>query len=126
MGWEWMENFPRFNDGYPVKEIPKASGLYLIGSTHFDPILNKQYFWIKVGMSTNLRSRMRGYRSQNPMIFIVDFRCFNEEAVGDEEMYCQEKLSESAIALAPNTWEWFLTDKETYMRICDQGFNYFY
>ena len=115
-----------FDDGYLKVEVPKECGLYLVGSTHFDPLTGKTYYWIKVGMSTNLFKRLRGYHSENPMIYVADTLITGNDVVCDMEHDCHVMLSDVAMARAENTAEWFLVDKDTYMNICQQGFNYFF
>lgn len=117
---------PFFSDDYPKVEVPETCGLYLVGSTHFDPILEITYYWIKVGMSTNLVKRLNSYRTENPMIFVADTWEEDRETVFDAEFVCHVKLSDVAIAQAQGTNEWFLVDRDTYLNICKQGFKYFF
>ena len=117
---------PYFKDEYPKVEIPETCGLYLVGSTHFDPILEITYYWIKVGMSVNLVKRLNSYRTENPMIFIADVYEDSPDLVRDNEFLCHVKLSDVAKAQAQGTNEWFLVDRETYLEICEKGFNYFF
>lgn len=117
---------PYFEDEYIKVEPPEDCGLYLIGSTHFDPMTGKRYFWIKVGMGRNLAQRLRSYCSENPMVFIADVMIVDPDDVLDFEASYHISLSDLAIAQAQNTREWFLVDEQTYMEICSKGFDFFH
>ena len=117
---------PYYEDGYIKKEISEDCGVYLVGSTHFDPLTGKRYFWIKVGMASNLRKRLNGYRSENPMLFIADLMEVDYADVYEIERSCHIMLSDVAKAQAKGTDEWFLVDRKTYMNICQQGFDFFF
>ena len=115
-----------FDDGYPIREIPASCGLYLVGSTYIDPYTKRIFYWIKVGMSSNLEKRLRGYRSENPMVWIADILETDPNDVGRMEIECHVMLSEIAYGVCRNTEEWFIVDEKTYLKICEEGFNYFY
>lgn len=115
-----------FDDGYPVREIPTESGLYLVGSVYINPYTKRIYYWIKVGLSTNLRKRLKGYRSENPMVWIADILEMGDDLIGTMEHECHIALSDVAQGIAPNTDEWFIVDEETYFDICNKGFKYFF
>lgn len=117
---------PTFNDKYPEKEIPKECGLYLIGSVYTDPHTKEVYYWIKVGMSTNLYNRIKQYRSHNPMVWVSDLLLVDIDFVYKMESECHIALSDVAFGLAKDTEEWFIVDRDTYLEICESGFHYFY
>lgn len=116
-----------FDDGYNIPEVLDCSGIYLVGSTYIDPYTKKIYYWIKVGMSsTSLAKRLRGYRSENPMVWIADVMYVDTDNVGAMEHECHIALSDIAYGIARNTDEWFIVDEDTYFEICEKGFHYFF
>lgn len=116
-----------FDDGYALPEIPEGSGLYLVGSVYIDPHTKQIYYWIKVGMSAaGLDKRLRGYRTENPMVWIADTMEVDIEDVYRMEQECHIMLSDVAYGIARNTDEWFIVDEKTYFEICEKGFEYFY
>lgn len=118
---------PVFCDDYTHVTAEPECGLYLIGSTYFDPLdEDKKYYWIKVGMSTNLTKRVKGYATENPMYWLADTLHCGFDIVGDMEHACHIALSDIAYGIAKNTDEWFLVTKEQYFEICSKGFKYFF
>ena len=107
-------------------DAPEYCGLYLIGETHFNPITNETFYWIKEGKANNIKKRLADYNTHCPMLYRIDFKkCFSEKDAYKMEAYYQEKLKECAIASNNHNKEWFLVDRKTYLEICAQGFNYF-
>ena len=51
-----------FEDGINY-EVPAEKGLYFIGETHFNPITDEKYYWVKVGKASNLKNRMKSYNT---------------------------------------------------------------
>lgn len=118
---------PMFKDDYDHVTPQQECGLYLIGSTYFDPEdENKKYYWIKVGMSSNLKQRLKGYSTENPMYWLADTLICDSDIVTKMEYECHIALSDIAYGMAKNTNEWFLVTKEQYLTICKQGFHYFF
>lgn len=117
---------PVFEDGYSIPVAPEDCGLYLMSSTHFDPITDKKIYCIKVGMSNKLCNRVRGYHSENPFAFLLDTIIFDPEDVGKAEHDCHVMLSDVADAIARDTDEWFIVKKEIFDEICDKKFKYFF
>lgn len=116
-----------FDDGYDLPEVLDCPGLYLVGSVYIDPHTKKIFYWIKVGMSaTSLAKRLKGYRSENPMIWIADYMYVDLDNVYEMEHDCHIALSDVAYGIARNTEEWFIVDEDTYFEICEKGFHYFY
>lgn len=115
-----------FKDAYNHHEAPEECGLYLIGSTYFDPITHAEYYWIKVGMSLCLTKRLQSYATENPMYWLADTLTVGDDVVRPMERDCHVMLSDVAIARAKDTKEWFMVDRETYFEICSKGFNYFF
>lgn len=99
---------------------PKMKGLYFVGETHFNPLTDEKYYWVKIGKAANLAERMRTYNTHNPMLFRIDYSSEYEK-----EEYYHVKLIEKAIARCNHNEEWFLVDRETYLGMCEKGFSYF-
>ena len=109
-----------FADGINYK-VPEEPGLYFIGETHFNPYTKEEFYWVKIGKSTNLAKRLRNYDTCNPMLWRIDY-LVNEE---NEEEYYHLRLAQIAIAKCNHNEEWFLVNRETYLEMCEQGFSYF-
>jgi hypothetical protein len=125
--WErYMEQFPVFtNEEDPLgKTAPSQSGLYLIGNTLFNPITEQHFYLVKVGISNNLKTRMRGYRTTNPLLFHIDYYTFTGENDLLENA-CHKILLENCESRIDRTSEWFIMSKESYLEICRKGFEYF-
>ena len=117
---------PIFEDGYPIPVAPEDCGLYLMSSTHFDPITDRKIYCIKVGMSTKLCNRVRSYHSENPFAFLLDTEIFDPDDVMAAEHDCHIILSDVADAIARDTDEWFIVKKEIFDEICEKKFKYFF
>ena len=117
---------PRMEDGINY-DAPKAPGLYMISQLSFskeNP--NIKYYWVKVGLSSNLAQRMREYNTHCPMLWRIDYKVYNSNKdLENKEHYYHLKLRELAMAQAANAEEWFLVDEKTYNELCDKGFSYF-
>ena len=90
-------------DYFTGKELGRFAGmdggLYLVGTCVFNPTKEEEkYYWIKVGQASKFNQRMRAC-----------FTILETEAIGS--------LSVSS--------EWFEVSKETYLKICNEGFNFF-
>ena len=123
--------------------IPKQGGLYLVGNSIFNPFTQEQFFMVKVGMSTNLYDRMKGYSTSNPMMFHIGYKVIDCENLdfngcprykrtnvkGRHIKAYEEKYH--AFMDAKNfvhfeyAKEWFIVDKETYLKICEKKFDFF-
>ena len=93
------------------------NGLYLLGQTTFNPYLDKDFYWIKVGFTKNPKQRFGGYRTHNPCIFYVDWLETKDSHLEFDchsalHLLCEENLGT----------EWFRITKENYLRICEYGF----
>lgn len=102
-------------------DAPSINGLYFVGNTVFNPITHEEFYWVKIGMSSNLRKRMNGYNSCNPMMWRIDYKPEAEL----EENYYHYKLNQICLARNGHNDEWFLVDRETYFEMCNKGFSYF-
>lgn len=108
------------NDGINY-DAPDEAGLYFVGETHFNPHTREEYYWVKIGESDNLRKRLRGYNSTNPMLWRIGYKL---GAQNEEKIY-HELLRNIAVAKGVRNDEWFLVNRETYLAMCEKGFNYF-
>lgn len=120
---EFVNSLPKFiNKENPMRDgFPAEAGIYLIGETHFNPITREELYFLKVGSSINLRDRMKSYRTSNPCLFHIDY------LLGHNLEYTYQcELVEVAESLVEGTHEWMKVDRETYLAICEDGFNYFH
>ena len=104
---------------------PENGGLYLLGNTAFNPYTEEKEFWVKVGQTVDFKKRMRSYVSHNPTIWQIDFLSCSKEWLNVLEEGCHSYLLADSSDIKKGTKEWFKVDKETYLEICSQGFNYF-
>ena len=114
------------------KEIPpfetpkedKISALYLVGNTNFNPFTKEEFYWIKVGKTTDLKKRMRGYATHNPMLWKADYKKISNKYLHAHEQICHFILAKYGIQ-DENSKEWYRVSRETYLTICEQGFAFF-
>lgn len=97
-----------------------GKGLYFIGETHFNPITNEKFYWVKIGKSECVYKRMNNYNTCNPMLWRIDF----SPNYHLESMY-HNLLGKVAIAKCNHNNEWFLVDETTYLAMCEEGFDFF-
>jgi len=100
-------------------EYPKTCGLYMIGQTFVNPITNEKFYWIKVGEAQNLARRRHDYNSMTAMIWDIGY--YTKDDLTESE--CHDKLKD--IALHRHADEWFSVSRENYLKICEQGFEWF-
>lgn len=107
-------------------EVEKVSCLYMFGQTAFNPITDTHYYWVKVGLTTNLRSRISNYNSSNPAYYPIDFKGegFYDNDIYKAEIYYHQILAKISFARSRRNTEWWLVDKDTYLQICNKGFEY--
>lgn len=116
---------PVFNDNVD-RTMEKISGIYVIGTTTFNPNTNEKYYWVKAGRSSNLNQRFISYRTANPAIYPIAWEEHDPTDLGEYERYFQLVLMDVAIAKSSFSNEWFLLDETTYKEICAKGCNWFY
>lgn len=118
-------NAPTFYDKLTdlKRDFPATSGLYFVGHTAFNPITNQEYYWVKIGMSTNLQQRLKTYGTYTPSLYIIDYKITSDYAC--EESLYHLLLSQVALYQNQNSVEWWLVDKETYLQMCYKKFDYF-
>ena len=100
---------------------PDDGGLYFVGETHFNPATDQKYYCVKIGSASNISNRMKQYNTHNPMLWRIDYAIHKE---GLEKLY-QSFLSRIALAKCNHNEEWFFVDRDTYLEMCQKGFQYF-
>lgn len=110
--------------------IPNGAGIYLVDNIFIDINTNDIAYWIKVGYSTDIKTRMSEYRTHNPKFEPIDFytiknmgRVFAKEELKVYEKICHFALNQ--IAQGRINSEWFLVSKEDYTKIRKEGFKWF-
>lgn len=114
---------PRFDDGIDrekEKVFKKVEGLYFIGEVTFNPILHEILYWVKIGYSSNLATRIRNYDTHCPTTWRIDF-----SGDGELEDYYHQLLGACCLDRAAGNEEWFRVDEKTYLEMCEKGFSYF-
>lgn len=108
------------------KIVTHTCGLYMVGSVYMNPYTKEEYYWIKVGKSTDVESRILTYKTHNPMIWVNDTFEVGTEYLDRLEKLCHKQLKMVCKEVAENTKEWFLVSRETYLKICEKSWDYFY
>lgn len=109
--------------GLPIMEMPcinsdGGDGLYFVSMIGMNPD-GKVYYLVKVGSSSNIKRRIAGYASMNPMIYHNNMYITEYDRSVDGENNCHVYLASRAYAVAQNTEEWFYVDEETYFDLCN-------
>ena len=118
-------NAGAFDDGINY-DTPEYGGLYLIGSTYFNPITDEKFYWIKVGLASSLNDRMTHYNTCCAMLYRIDYLKITDSNKRREvEHSYHQCLKAISLATCNHNKEWFLVDRETYLGICEKGFSYF-
>ena len=97
--------------------------MYLVGNTNFNPFTKEEFYWIKVGKTTDLNKRMRSYATHNPMLWKADYKIVSHEHLNSHEQLCHCILK--TYGEQENYSEWYQVSRETYLNICDKGFSFF-
>lgn len=108
--------------GLPTMEMPWITsdgedGLYFVGMIGMNPE-GEAYYLVKVGQSKDIKKRIAGYASMNPMIFHNNMYIteFNRDLPAESN--CHRYLAENAYAIADRTEEWFYVTEEKYYELC--------
>lgn len=118
-----LASVPRFNDGIDrqtEKAFKKIEGLYFLGEVSFDPETAYVLYWVKIGYSSDLKSRLRNYDTHCPTTWRIDF-----STDAELEHHYHKLLGACCIDRAAGNDEWFRVDRETYLEMCEKGFSYF-
>lgn len=103
--------------------IPSICGIYLIGTTGYNPKLKKPYFSVKIGKSDWMPDRLNHYYMYSPYMFRIDYKqCYDNY---EQEHYYQKKLAKIACGRHSRSKEWYLVDEDTYLEISAKGFKFF-
>ena len=114
-----------FDDGINY-DTPDYGGLYLVGSTYFNPKTDEKFYWIKVGLASRLNDRMGQYNTCCAMLYRIDYlKIAGEQQRKEIEHSYHQRLRAISLATCNHNKEWFLVDRETYLTICEKGFKYF-
>lgn len=110
-----------------VSKIPMFAGLYLVGNTAFNPYTDEKFYFLKVGMSLKcIKERLKAYFTCNPILWKADYyECSDKKMTRFLEEQCQLVLLEKCLEICEGSTEWFRVDRETYLEICEKGFDYF-
>lgn len=103
---------------------PQKPGLYLVGSTHFNPYTKEEFYLIKVGTSKNICQRMKSYKGVNPLMFHIDYAT-TEKYPNLTEYDCHTILFSICENRIDGCDEWVKVSRETYLQICEKKFNFF-
>lgn len=110
-----------------INKAPSCSGLYFIGQINYNRADKQLYYWVKVGKSVNIKSRMNGYKTSLTMMDNFDYlplKNDNKLLSMVEEQYHLD-LANYAIAKCAMNDEWFLVTAETYEKMEKEGFKFF-
>lgn len=115
---------PIFHDEVTnLLNAPRGCGLYFLGNTAYNPHTNEVCYWVKIGSSSNLHARMKAYATSNPSTFVIGYEP-TRDYVAEEYRY--HRLIEAvSLYRNQNNIEWFMVDRNTYLEMCEKGFNFF-
>ena len=126
LNFELIEETSRQHNNIPSL----TNGLYIIGNITYNINTNKKFFWVKVGLSSDLRKRIMNYYTQNPTITEIDYYIINNKdrqkrklRTDATEKICHFALNQ--IAIGRMCKEWFLVSEKDYLEICKKGFSWF-
>lgn len=135
--WEHRPYAKTYSDRFVKKEShyetnivpemvrPNTKGLYLLGQTNFNPYTREEFYWVKVGQSTDLNNRLSEYYSYNPMVWINGINEIEAGGLRELEKSCHTTLRIICQEQAFKSQEWFRVSREDYLEICEQGFKFF-
>ena len=112
------------NEENPLKfNAPDKAGLYLVGSTNFNPITKEELYFVKIGEAKSiLKNRMKNYQGMNPLMYHIDY---------DTTSGCSDKVFHNLLKMylhcprVEGSNEWFKINREQYLFICELGFKVF-
>lgn len=133
----WINKFKKIKDyHYSVVKIengivkdpttnlltaPSIAGLYLLGQTSFNPYTKEEQYWVKVGWSSDIWYRFKkGYATHCPCTALIDV------TTKSNEVKCHNILQKVSLGRCQINTEWWLVDKDTYLKISEEKFNYFF
>lgn len=115
------------NDSDSLRLTPPSNpGIYIVGNTLFNPYTNEEFYLVKVGMSKNIKERMKSYCTSNPLLFHIDYvETENVQMAAKFEIQCHAVLYSICSMICERSMEWVRVNKDVYIDICNQGYNYF-
>lgn len=109
-----------------VEDLQEISGdgLYLMGSTHFNPDTMELFYMVKVGKSSDIQTRLRQHDVSNPLKCVIAIRPYPyAKQIFMHERVCHKKLAKIALGARGN--EWYRISRNDYLEIRRQGFDWF-
>lgn len=106
-----------------LDQAPSYCGLYFVGQTAFNPHTKEEQYWVKIGLSSDIKQRMKGYKTTCPTLYTIGYK-YCVDYYSQEQKY-QELLSQKAIGQCQHNNEWWLVDRNTYLEMCEKSYNYF-
>ena len=106
-----------------LRNAPSYSGLYFIGETHFNPFTEEKYYCIKIGLAKDIADRFKSYRTHTSMVYPMGF--LESTEYKQLEKYYHNKLNQIALYRNQNNSEGWFVDKDTFIKMYEQGFSYF-
>lgn len=107
-------------------EMPQVNGLYLLGQTSVNPFTKEEIYWVKVGMSSDVKRRVNQYTTYNPMFWQIQYIELDEDITFMTEQLCHKDLLQNKIgSTLKRGSEWVMVPKDIYLEICNKGFSWF-
>lgn len=104
------------------RNAPHEEGLYFIGEVLANPHTQVLQYWVKIGKANSaIDERLDTYGTYCPCCYTIDVRKGGTE---QESMY-HDLLRAYALGKHERSREWFMVDRETYLAMCNEGFEYF-
>lgn len=116
-----------WNDENPLRlSAPSNPGVYLVGNTLFNPHTHEEIYLVKIGRSSNLKSRMKTYQTDNPGMFHIAFlKAKSNDHSKQLETVLHNLLWHYCEATVHGCNEWFKVNRDTYLSICEEKFDFF-
>jgi len=113
------------------ENLKNKNGLYLIGNCTFNPYTNEKFYWIKIGTSSDIKNRIKKYRTHNPGLWVIDTFEFKPTKYYYDTLEIEKTYHTflstyfEGKAIAKNSREWYQISEKNYIEICQQGFSIF-
>lgn len=100
---------------------PQEEGLYFVGEVFANPHTEAIQYWVKIGKGQDLSYRLDNYNTYCPCTYRIDTIVCDAKR---ETMY-RHWLAAHALGRHETSREWYMVDRETYIAMSEEGFNYF-
>jgi hypothetical protein len=118
-----VKEFDKFTNLF---NAPETYGLYFLGNAAYNPHTNEVHYWVKIGSSGNLHTRIKAYSTYSPSIFVIGYKLTpGYISYIDEEHKYHRLMEKIALYRSQNNTEWFMVDRSTYLEMCEKGFDFF-